>query len=194
MQERAAKLIAFLKEIEKFKTVERRNWTINPKRRESDADHSWHLCTLILLMEKELKEKVDILHSLKLALTHDLVEIYAGDEMHFSKNKERARTEEEKAARKLSEQLPEDLGKQIYDLWQEYEDNATREAKLINALDKLAPVLSDLPVDGKTHKEQHVTYDMVLKDKKPHIESNKEHEILIEIYRQVLSEFEKIME
>jgi putative hydrolase of HD superfamily len=191
MQDKAAKLIAFFKEIEKFKVVERKLWTSNMERMESDADHAWHICMMILLMEKELKGKVDILHAMKIALTHDLVEIYSGDELTFTKNKERARIEEEKSARKLQAQLPEDLGKELYDLWEEYEHVKTPEAKLVQALDKFEPLIQNLVSDGKSWKVNKITKEQIFENKRQHIENVSNHELLVEIYKQVLDEVKK---
>ncbi len=77
---------------------------------------------------------------------------YAGDEYHFTKNKELIKVEEEKAAEKLRAKLPQDLGDEVYGLWHEFEEMKTPEAKLVQALDKLDPVLQDLSVQAKTHK------------------------------------------
>ena len=194
MNDRAAKLVEFFKEIEKFKTVERKLWTSDMKRKESDADHAWHICMMIILMEQELKGKVDILHSMKLALTHDLVEIYAGDELTFTKNKKLAVIEEEKAAKKLQQQLPDDLGKEIYDLWIEYEERKTPDAKLVQALDKLEPVLQNLVSEGKSWRENNITFEMMLDNKYSHIEENKDHKLLSEIYMRVIDEAKDFFE
>jgi putative hydrolase of HD superfamily len=193
MQERAAQLIEFLKEIGKFRTVIRHNWTTNPDRRESDADHTWNLCMMILLLENDVKDKLDVLKSMKIALVHDLVEIYAGDEFHFTKNKELTKVEEEKAAKKLRAKLPQDLGDEVYSLWHEFEEMKTPEAKLVQALDKLDPVLQDLSVQAKTHKEFKLNFETVFNDKIAHLEANKENKLLIEIYKQVLDEFKKMI-
>ena len=47
-------VVDFLKEIEKFKTCERTCRTTDTTRAESDAEHSWHLATFLLLLEDEL--------------------------------------------------------------------------------------------------------------------------------------------
>jgi putative hydrolase of HD superfamily len=142
-------------------------------------------------MENNLKEKVDVLHTLKIALVHDLVEVYTGDVFHFYKDKKKSMIEEEIAAKKLKEKLPEDIGDEIYNLWKEFEEMKTSEAKLVQALDKLDPVLQDLPINSRTHKDFKLTFEQVLNDKITHLENNKDNELLLEIYRQVLNEFKK---
>ena len=71
-------LLEFVKEVEKFKTIERNHHTSNQNRIESNAEHSWHLALLILLFEDDLKD-LDLIKIFKLALIHDLPEIYAED-------------------------------------------------------------------------------------------------------------------
>jgi putative hydrolase of HD superfamily len=148
---------------------------------------------MILLLENDVKDKLDVLKSMKIALVHDLVEIYAGDEFHFTKNKELTKVEEEKAAKKLRAKLPQDLGDEVYSLWHEFEEMKTPEAKLVQALDKLDPVLQDLSVQAKTHKEFKLNFETVFNDKIAHLEANKENKLLIEIYKQVLDEFKKMI-
>lgn len=70
--------INFLKEIEKFKTCERTCQTTRDGRAESDAEHSWHLAVFLILIENKL-DNIDFAKLLKIALIHDLPEIYAGD-------------------------------------------------------------------------------------------------------------------
>ena len=82
MERRTEKIIKFLKEIEKYKTIERKIYCSN-NRFESDAEHSWHIAMFLILFKKELPKNLDFNKMLKLALIHDLVEIYAGDVSTF---------------------------------------------------------------------------------------------------------------
>lgn len=47
-------------------------------RAESDAEHSWHLAIFLMLIENEFNI-IDFDKLLKMALIHDLPEIYSGD-------------------------------------------------------------------------------------------------------------------
>ena len=51
------------------------------RRRENDAEHSWHLAMMALLLEEYAVRPVDIAHVIKMSLVHDLVEYYA---VHFA--------------------------------------------------------------------------------------------------------------
>jgi putative hydrolase of HD superfamily len=101
-------VVDFLKEIEKFKTCERTCRTTDTTRAESDAEHSWHLATFLLLLEDELPE-VDFTRVLKLALIHDLPEIYAGDTNPYRSDLTNKEENEKVAADKLFNMLPSTL-------------------------------------------------------------------------------------
>ncbi len=53
---------------------------MNGTRHENDAEHSWHLGVMaILLSEYSNQKDLDVLRVLKMVLVHDIVEIDAGD-------------------------------------------------------------------------------------------------------------------
>lgn len=138
IDDRLRKIIDFLKEIEKLKLVERIPYLSDQARRENDAEHTWHLAMTLLLLEKEIKLKFDVLQALKIILVHDLVEIYCGDCWVITKNeKAEKRTREMQSADKLFSILPDDLEKEFKDLWLEYDEGKSAEAKIAKALDKL---------------------------------------------------------
>ena len=185
MNQRILKIINFLKEIEKYKTIEREIFISNLERKESDAEHTWHSAMILFLLEKELKS-IDTLKAFKMVLIHDLIEIYAGDTFAFDKEGRKSKkVREEKAAKKLFSQLPDDLRKELYELWKEYEKGITPESKIIKAIDKIQPILSNLCSEGKAWKIKKVTYKDVDDYKRRFIEKNK---VIKEIYEELLKE------
>ena len=76
---RLAQILDFLLLIDRFKTIERKGYIADGSRRETDAEHTWHMGLFALLLHRELGFEVDLGHTLALILVHDLVEIYAGD-------------------------------------------------------------------------------------------------------------------
>ena len=78
-QERLLKQINFLVEVDKLKQILRQNVVIGTKRNENDAEHSWHLAMMAVILSEYSAEKVDLLRVIKMVLIHDLVEIDAGD-------------------------------------------------------------------------------------------------------------------
>ncbi|MFX1343016.1 MAG: HD family hydrolase, partial [Promethearchaeota archaeon] len=77
---RLAQQMDFIAEIDKLKQVVRESWLIDASRKETDAEHSWHITLMVLLLREYANEpNIDILKVLKMLLIHDIVEIDAGD-------------------------------------------------------------------------------------------------------------------
>ena len=102
--EKLKKQIEFAVTVDEMKNILRRNLVANGSRRENDAEHSWHLAMLAMLFEEYSSEKVDMGRVLKIALVHDLVEVYAGDTFCYDKKGNEDKLEREtKAALHLPE-------------------------------------------------------------------------------------------
>ena len=134
------KVIRFIKEIENLKSVTRTAWT-KTGRRESTAEHSWRLAMLLMVLREDFKD-LDIDKAIKMSLVHDLGELYDGDISAKLQNDNDNKAEmEEKAMRRMLTILPENLAENIYDLWKEYNECSTKEAKLVKAMDKLETIV-----------------------------------------------------
>jgi len=71
-------LLNFLLEVEKLKGKERRGWMIHKiKNGETTAEHIWHLTMLVWVLGR--KKRLNMEKALKIALVHDLCEIYSPD-------------------------------------------------------------------------------------------------------------------
>ncbi|MDP3966009.1 MAG: HD domain-containing protein [archaeon] len=189
MNERIDKIIGFLKEIDKFKEVEREIFLKN--RRESDAEHAWHLAMFVFLFEKDLPKDLDLIKMFKLVLMHDLVEIYAGDTFIFDKEGNKTKKEREKrAAEKLFSKLPSDLEADFHNLFQEWEDAITKESKICHSFDKAQPMIQNILSDGKTWKKHGVTYEGVDEVSKRFFEDNG---LMRTVYEKVMKEIRSIV-
>src|SRR3989338_7739397 len=134
---RLSQIIGFLREIEEFKTLYRKI-ILKDSRFESDAEHTWHMCMFALLLKDEMSSNLNLEKVFKLALIHDLPEIYAGDTYAFDEEGKKTKAErEEKAARELFSKLPEDLCKEMHELFVEYENLKSPEARFVKAIDKI---------------------------------------------------------
>lgn len=185
MEKRIETLLEFLKEIEKYKHVERRNYKKNNVP-ENDAEHSWHLAMFLLLFEKDLPEDADMTKMLKLALMHDLVEIYAGDTFAFDQEALKTKYDKEhKAALKLFSQLPEDLEHEFMDLFYEYEQSNTKESKIVKSFDKMQPILQNITVGGIGWVKNNVTIGMIDSHKRDHM---KHDPVIFNIYTKLLEQ------
>jgi len=163
MNSRLEKQIKFLLEIDKMKTIYRQTILIDKSRQENDAEHSWHFATMaVILYEYVDGSKVDLFRVIKMALVHDLVEIYAGDTYAYDIVANLGSEErEKKAANKLFKLLPEDQAKEIKQLWEEFDKKETEDAKYAVAIDTLQPFLSSYYTEGKMWKINKVTADKV---------------------------------
>ncbi len=135
---RLSHILDFLLLTDRFKTIERKGYIADGSRRETDAEHTWHMGLFALLLHKELGFDVDLGHVLTLVLIHDLVEIHAGDTYAYDDAGCAGQAEREaEAARKLFAELPADLGASLHDWWREFEEGATPEARFAKAIDRL---------------------------------------------------------
>lgn len=143
------KQIEFLTEIDKVKNVFRQSLLSDASRHENDAEHSWHLCMYAIVLEEYAEPGTDMLKVLKMALVHDLVEIYAGDTYLYDEvgNLSKARREKE-AADKLYSMLGEQ-GADLRALWEEFDECTSREARFANCFDRLQPVMLNYLTEGK---------------------------------------------
>lgn len=147
------KQIEFTVEIDKMKQILRRNLVADGSKREDDAAHSWHLAVMAMILEEYSAEKIDVNRVIKIALVHDLVEVYAGDTFAYDeKGYEDKEQREKDAATKLFGILDPEQGAQIRALWDEFEAAETAEAKYANAIDRIQPLLLNYLTNGHTWK------------------------------------------
>lgn len=143
------KQMAFLIEIDKLKSIFRQSILADGSRFENDAEHSWHLCMYAIILEEYAPEGVDMLKVLKMALIHDLVEIYAGDTYLYDVEGNKTKADREmKAADKLYSSLDKQ-GAELRALWEEFDLCETPEAKFANCLDRLQPIMLNYLTKGK---------------------------------------------
>lgn len=157
-------LIRFSAEIDKMKSVYRHTLLIDKSREETDAEHSWHLATMVMLFKDYAPKGADIDRCIKMALVHDLVEIYAGDTFAYDvQGYESKAQREEEAAQKLFSMLPDNQGDEYKLLWQEFDKEETPDALYTCSLDRLQPLINNYLTQGHTWKDGFVTYDKVVK-------------------------------
>lgn len=160
--DRLFRQIQFLTEIDKLKSVYRQTFLLNRTRNENDAEHSWHLGMLALILFEYANQEIDLLHVIKLVLIHDLIEIDAGDTFAYDeKGYEDKAIREQKAAERIFSVLPPDQAQEIRKLWDEFEERTTPEAKFANAIDRLQPMLHNFYTEGAAWQKHKVTSDKV---------------------------------
>ena len=147
--DRLARQVAFIVEIDKLKRVLRRTLVTDRSRQENTAEHSWHLAMMAVVLADQAPAGVDLGRVIKLLLVHDLVEIDAGDTFLYDRVAEADKAAREAAAAaRLFALLPADQGVELAALWREFEAGVTAEAVFARALDQLQPVLLNYNTDG----------------------------------------------
>lgn len=140
MQKQLIQTLKLLTLSEKLKCELRHSWLSNGQQ-ESVAEHSWRLAFMVCLFAPYLTKPINIEKALKMALVHDLAEAETGDIPMFNcvdaASKQQKFLNEQKAILKMTSLLNNEIGQEIYDIWFEYEQKKTYEAKFVNALDKI---------------------------------------------------------
>lgn len=160
--ENLVKQIRFIKEIDKVKYIQRKTKLFNSDRNENDAEHSWHLALMALVLVEHSNKSVDLLKVIKMVLIHDIVEIDAGDTFIYDTQKNHSNTEEELlAAKRIFGLLPTEQAEELIAIWEEFEAGETDEAKFARSMDRLEPLLQNTSNNGGTWREFDVSYEKV---------------------------------
>lgn len=173
-------ILNFLIEINKLKGKKRRGWVLHQiKHPETTAEHIFYLALLVLVLGK--KKKLNLERAIKIALIHDLCEVYAPDLTPYDpllpknkkkimetlkrwpkftpllkRKKEREKAKmESKGLEKLIKKLPPDLKTEIKNLWLDFSKGLTKEGRFVKQADKMANFLQGLEYWKKYGKIQH---------------------------------------
>ncbi len=158
-----SRIVEFILEIDKLKAVTRKTKPLGLERYENSAEHSWQIALLASSLVRYAADPVDIDRVIRMLLVHDIGEIDTGDVMVY--------VEEGRAERKLAERaavvrmfamLPDGHGEPLLDLWDEFEQGQTAEARFAHAADRAMPVLLNLANRGQSWRENGIAYERVV--------------------------------
>ena len=157
--------IEFIVEVDKLKQILRQSVITGTLRNENDAEHSWHLALMAIVLSEYAESKdIDVLRVVKMVLIHDLVEIDAGDTFCYDEKGNADKAErEQRAADRLFHMLPADQAQEIMSLWREFEEMTTPEARFAACLDRMEPLLLNYNTNGHTWKKPGVDSQKVYK-------------------------------
>lgn len=163
-KKRLKKQLEFIIEVDKLKQIYRQTLLMDGSRNENDAEHSWHLALMaMVLQEYSPKKDLDITKVLKMLLIHDLVEIYAGDTFCYDEKANWNKNQRElEAAERLFNILPPDQSQEFRDLWDEFEKRETPEALFAASLDRIQPLICNYLTGGHTWVKYGVKSHKVL--------------------------------
>lgn len=172
MSDRLAQQIAFLVEADKLKSVMRRTPLVDLSRLENSAEHSWHLVLTMMVMREYGPAGIDWMRVLEMVAVHDLVEIDAGDVSAYDVDALAAKAvREQAAADRIFDLLPADQQRHFRQLWDEFEAQATPEARFANAVDRLQPLIQNAHAAGGSWRGQTLVRSQILRRMAP-IESS----------------------
>lgn len=162
--ERLTQQVRFILEVDRLKEIFRQTLLTQSRRSENDAEHSWHLCLMVLVLAEHANApSLNVLRVLKMLLLHDLVEIDAGDTFAYDeKRRADQHARETKAAERIFGLLPPDQAAEFRALWDEFELRETTEAKFAAAMDRFQPMLLNCATAGAAWKKHDVTSDRVI--------------------------------
>jgi putative hydrolase of HD superfamily len=176
------KLIDFFVKTGKLKDIPRRGWVLRGiKNPGSISDHLFRVAMMAWILGREKKDNLSIAKVIKIALVHDLCELYAGDTTPYDKknilpedkrkwpeildkwprfSKEEKKQlagekhqKEEKGLDKIIEDLPLESRNEIKGLWLEYEAGLTAESRFVKQINRLETLLQALEY-GKEDNQQ----------------------------------------
>ena len=167
--ERFKSQIEFILEVDKLKQILRRTTLLDGSRQENSAEHSWHIALIVLVLSEYVEaDNLNLLRVIKLLLTHDLVEIDAGDTYCYDESGIQDQKEREtRAADRIFNILPEDQAKSFRGLWDEYEDRKTPESRFANALDRFQPLLHNYFTQGHSWRQHGIQKKQVISRMQP---------------------------
>src|SRR5699024_7795643 len=98
LNQRLKKQFEFIKTLDEMKSIFRMTNLIGSERKENDAEHTFHIATMAVILHEYADEEVDLEHVIKLLLFHDIVEIDAGDTFAYDKEHNKSKLDREKKA------------------------------------------------------------------------------------------------
>jgi putative hydrolase of HD superfamily len=162
------KQLSFLIEIDKVKNIIRKTKLFDGSRLENDAEHSWTICIMAVLLKEYANFDINIERVLIMLLVHDIVEIDAGDTFLYSSARNAAHDKEVIAANRIFGLLDTEQADYFLSIWKEFEARQTNESKFASVFDRLEPVLQNYLNEGFAWKTHGITKSQVI-EKNKHI-------------------------
>jgi putative hydrolases of HD superfamily len=162
MTEELRAQLDFIRQIDALKSVWRQTLLVDASRAENDAEHSWEMALMAVVLKQYAPTGADMLRIIKMLLIHDLVEIDAGDAYAYDVAANIGQKErEEEAAIRIFGLLPQQQGEELKALWEEFEARTTPDARFARAMDRLQPLLHSYQIEGRTWLARGITASAV---------------------------------
>ena len=172
--------LAFIEELNTFKSIERIMSLPNLDRNESDAEHSWHLAMFVMVFASSYPI-LSMTKCLQLALIHDLPELYAWDCPPRTDTTHK-HLKEQQAIEKILSLLPDDTKSVFHVLFEEYEMKSSPEARFVYQLDKVIPYITCYLCRWLHLQQGKLTYNQLVPIARSKVTSEFWFDIILEKY------------
>ncbi|MDF2439953.1 MAG: hypothetical protein JWN98_937 [Abditibacteriota bacterium] len=163
-----ANRLQFLVEADHAKQILRQNFLADGSRRENDAEHSWHVTLMALVLAPYAAPEVNLTRVLQMLLIHDIVEIDAGDTFLYDEAAMQTKTERElRAAERIFGLLPAAQAQEFRAWWDEFELGETPEASFAHSLDRMASIVLNHAAGGGGWKVHDIAMEKILERNAP---------------------------
>jgi putative hydrolase of HD superfamily len=160
--DRLDRQLAFLREVDRLKSVQRQNILADGSRRENSAEHSWHVALCALCLSEHGAPGIDRFKLVQLLLLHDIVEVDAGDVfLHDADALAVQARKEAAAAERIFGLLPADQRDAFLALWREFEARESPESVLAHAIDRVQPALLHEATGGVIWEKYGTTHAQI---------------------------------
>lgn len=164
---RIDKQFEFLLEADREKFIQRQTLKSDGKTFENDAEHAWHMALMCILLGEYANEDIDLLRTISMILIHDVVEIDAGDTYAYDDEGKKSQRERElRAADRIFGLLPDDQSRKFRELWDEFEEGKTKEAKFAHTMDNVQPAMLNNSTDGRMWAKNGIKLSQILERNK----------------------------
>lgn len=182
-------LVSFFRIVCNLKTIKRSGWIhkSNITSPESVADHSYSMCMMSMILAEIIN--LDSRHIMKMVIIHDLAESLVGDHMPDDISSEEKQLVEDKAMKKIISKLPNSLRKNYLNIWNEYNDNITVNAKFVHNMDKL-----EMALQAKEYEFEGYPKELLqpfIKSATDYI-SNERFDLVFEILQAIIDDSKRI--
>ncbi|ACH37812.1 metal-dependent phosphohydrolase, HDc domain-containing [Citrifermentans bemidjiense Bem] len=156
-------IVDFILELDKLKSVTRQSRSKGSDRNENSAEHSWQIAMLAYSLEPYAATPVDIHRVVAMLLVHDIGEIDTGDTIVYAtEGWEERKAAELEAVKRIFGLVPEPQRSYFLELWLEFDEAATPEARFAHAADRAMPPLLNLANNGQSWRENGISYERVI--------------------------------
>lgn len=181
--------LKFIELMDEMKFVDRVIWLKNGWL-ENDAEHSFHLALMVITFWEDF-QYLDLLKCLKIALLHDLVEIYAWDtyfiDVEWRKTKKKRESE---ALDKLEEVLWKSSFYDFRSIIEDYNNKSSEETIFVYELDKIQPVMQVYMQNWKDLTKYKLKKEEVINNKYKKVSNKFGFQKLLDVYFERMQEWD----